>query len=172
MVASADREVLGFTTPIDLPFWEGGEVDGRVHVHASEAQWTQILHVPCIGDRPGFEAVSESSPYEFNGQTYRHHLGAAQFTVPIASTDGLVLTKHYDRLQGRQRARVWVDGEFAGVWDAYAENPDDRSSHARFPIDPALTNGKAEVRIAIDPPAGSPLWNWSSYSVEALRFIV
>lgn len=97
------------------------------------------------------------------------HLNAASWRCAIpADNVGLRLRKVYDRFHGRQRARVFIDGEFAGWWYEPRENRTFRWGVAEFGIDAALTAGKEVVQITIDPPAGSPLWSVSEFEVNAL----
>lgn len=108
-----------------------------------------------------------------NGQPHRApvacHLNAASWICPIPPENlGLRLRKTYDRFHGRQRARVFIDGEFAGWWYEPQEDRLRRWGISEFGIPDGLTAGKAEIEITIDPPAGSPLWSVSAFEVHAL----
>jgi len=98
------------------------------------------------------------------------HLNAATFRVAIpADNVGVILRKTYDRFHGRQRARVFVDGVFAGWWFEAGEDRKRRWHISDFGVEAALTDGKSTVEITIDPPAGVALWSVSRYEVFALR---
>lgn len=97
------------------------------------------------------------------------HLNTASWTSPIApDNDGVILVRRYDQFHGRQRARVWVDGVVAGWWYRPEQNRERRWAIDRFGIAPELTRGKSEIRIAIDPPAGVPLWSVAQMQVYVL----
>ena len=97
------------------------------------------------------------------------HLNAATWTCAIPSDNlGLRLRKTYDRFHGLQRARVFVDGVFAGWWYEPTQNRDVRWAVSDFGINPALTVGKTSATLTIDPPAGSPLWSVSQIEIWAL----
>jgi hypothetical protein len=98
------------------------------------------------------------------------HLNACEFTAFIpADNEGLVIRKTYDRFHGRQRARVFVDGSFAGWWYEPGEDRVRRWHVSDFGIAAELTEGKSEVRIVVDPPAGVALWSIAKYDLFALR---
>jgi len=98
------------------------------------------------------------------------HLNAASFWCLIPEGNiGLSLRKTYDRFHGRQRARVFVDQEFAGWWYEPSEDRTNRWHISDFGIDSNLTKGKSRILITIEPPAGVPLWSVSSLEVFALR---
>lgn len=97
------------------------------------------------------------------------HLNAASWRCPIPPDNlGIRLRKTYDRFHGRQRVRVFIDGEFAGWWYEPIEDRHQRWAVAEYGIPETLTRGKSSVQITIDPPAGSPLWSVSDFEVFAL----
>ncbi|MDR3687851.1 MAG: hypothetical protein P4L46_00630 [Fimbriimonas sp.] len=97
------------------------------------------------------------------------HLNAASFRTTIPDRNaGLILRKMYDRFHGRQRARVFVEGEFAGWWYEPSENRACRWHTSDFGVERRLTEGRSEVTITIEPPAGVPLWSVSEYQIFAL----
>ena len=97
------------------------------------------------------------------------HLNAATFSFYVPESNvGLILRKRFDQFHGRQRARVFVDGSFAGWWYIARENRIHRWAYSEFGIAPELTNGKSTVQITIEPPAGVPLWSVSRLDLFAL----
>ena len=86
----------------------------------------------------------------------------------ITENKGLILRKRFDRFHGRQRARVFVDGQFAGWWYEAGENRIHRWGVTDFGIDGRFTKGKDSVLITIEPPAGVPLWSVSRLDLFAL----
>ena len=100
------------------------------------------------------------------------HLNAASFSLSIPEDNkGLILRKLYDRFHGRQRARVLVDGIFAGWWYEPGECRQQRWHFSEFGIAEGLTRAKSEIRLTIDPPAGVALWSVSCLEVFALRAV-
>lgn len=97
------------------------------------------------------------------------HLNTARWLSPVPRKhSGLILVRHFDRFHGRQRARVLVDGRFAGWWYSPEQDRVRRWGTDWFGIDALLAPGVERIEIAIDPPAGSPLWSVSSYELWAL----
>lgn len=97
------------------------------------------------------------------------HLNRAHWRVSIPSDNcGLLLQKSYDRFHGRQRARVLIDGQFAGWWYEASQDRASRWWKTSFGIPAEMTRGKSEIEITIDPPGGVPLWSVSSYELFAL----
>lgn len=109
-----------------------------------------------------------SSGEVFEG-TVASHLNAVSWTVHLpAGAQGLRLRKTYDRFHGRQRARVLIDGRFAGWWYEPEEDREQRWGEAEFGVAAGLVEGKSVVRMTIDPPAGAPLWSVSEMKVFAV----
>jgi hypothetical protein len=97
------------------------------------------------------------------------HLNVASWVTAIPPDNrGLRLRKTYDRFHGRQRARVFADGRFVGWWYEPVEDRTARWGVAEFGIPEAFTYGRSSVHLAVDPPAGSPLWSWSEMEVWAI----
>jgi len=98
------------------------------------------------------------------------HLNVAAWRVSLPeANDGLLLRKTYDRFHGRQRARVHVDGRFVGWWYEPGQDRLARWAVSDFGIPAEFTTGKSQIEIAIDPPAGAPLWSVGEISIWALR---
>jgi len=101
--------------------------------------------------------------------TVASHLNAASFRCIVPDDNlGLILRKTFDRFHGRQRARVFVDNQFAGWWFEPGEDRIKRWHTSDFGIAPEFTRGKSEVRVTIEPPAGVPLWSVSAMELFAL----
>jgi hypothetical protein len=98
------------------------------------------------------------------------HLNAASWRCPVQpGAAGLMLRRTYDRFHGRQRARVFVDGRFAGWWYDPAQNRSSRWAVSDFGVASELVAGQSEVEIVIDPPAGSALWSVSTIETFTLK---
>lgn len=115
-----------------------------------------------------YQLDSEFDEIQHSG-VHRSHLNRMSFDAIInMENNGIVIRKTYDRFHGRQRARVLIDGENAGWWYLPRENREKRWADADFRIAKNFTEGKTKIRIEIDPSAGSPLWNVSSYKVFSI----
>jgi hypothetical protein len=189
-----DYEGAGWVASAEGPLWVDGRLEhapvpffrnaraSRLHVSPSPFRSVRVDRWR-IGDAAGLKArgwkvqnvskvVSLESAFD-DGTPYvapvACHLNAASWRCAIpADNHGLRLRKTYDRFHGRQRARVFIDGEFAGWWYEPLENRTIRWGIAEFGIPVELTAGKEAVQITIDPPAGSPLWSVSEFEVDAL----
>ena len=169
-VHEVDDTVLDLITPIDIPFWHSCRIDGRVW-STGAATWHPIARFSCTDPAARnffrFSALGESAAYAVGPHSHRFHLGVARFTVKLPpACKGIVIRKEYDRMQGRQRARVWANNQLAGVWAAYEEAASERCAVSKFCVGPEFLN-QGPNEIAIDPPAGSPLWNWHAYEICA-----
>jgi hypothetical protein len=114
---------------------------------------------------------------QFEGREYKKDvtatvvssLGKMEFDVKLnPRNQGVKLRRMFDQFHGRQRARVFVDGELVGIWFTVEENQHRRWSERDFFIPAGFTSGKSKVRITIDPPASSPLWSHVKYTVFSL----
>lgn len=96
------------------------------------------------------------------------HLNTASWTLEVPrGAYAVVLRKVYDRFHGRQRARVLLDGAAIGTW--YEPEEDRRARWAVSDFGALLPEeAPREVRVSIDPVAGSPLWSVSDVEVFAL----
>jgi hypothetical protein len=98
------------------------------------------------------------------------HLNRASWSLRLPEgCSALILRKLYDRFHGRQRARVLVDGAFAGWWYEPRQDRKARWHVSDFGIPPELVSGKDSVRITVDPPSGTPLWSVSR--IEAYGWV-
>jgi hypothetical protein len=97
------------------------------------------------------------------------HLNVAAWRSPIPpKNEGLILRKIFDRFHGRQRARVTIDGELAGVWYEPGENRDQRWAISDYGVAAELTRGKSSIEIAVSPTPGTALWSVSRTEIFAL----
>lgn len=85
--------------------------------------------------------------------------------LPVG-TVALALRKSYDRFHGRQRCRVLVNDEAAAWWHLPRENRAIRPGEAWISV--PLLGQTGTIRLALDPPAGVPLWSIGELEVRAL----
>ncbi len=97
------------------------------------------------------------------------HLNAAAWSQQVPpGCRGMILRKTYDRFHGRQLARVVIDGLPAGWWYAPLQDRSRRWAVTDYGVPRELVEGKSSIRIVIDPPAGTPLWSFSTIEVFSL----
>lgn len=91
----------------------------------------------------------------------RDQVHLSQFTLRVHPTNrGVLLRRRRDQAVGRQRAHVYVDGEYVGIWYSAYQNVIKSWSDETFAIPAAYTAGKSaiEVRIVAEGP-----WNEFHY---------
>lgn len=191
-VVGADRafELDGMAEPaqggrptLPAPFFRSIDSAGTFRVIRGGLARPELLASLALGDASSLEAadwrVQNLSAIETLQSTFPNldpfkgsvasHLNGASFVVDVPGESiGLLVERRYDRFHGRQRARVLVDGAFAGWWYAPREDRRRRWAMDRFGI-PAHLCRAGRVRLSIDPPAGAPLWSVSGLCVWGLR---
>jgi hypothetical protein len=175
------REPEGpFPVPVWLPFYES--VEGADASLAAPWRLERALRL-AVGDDEALKAVgwrvrNASKPEELSSEfpdgsphtaLKSAHLNEAVFAVSVPEgAQGLRLRKVYDRFHGRQRARVLVDGAFAGWWHLPRQSRAARWAVADFFVAQPFVKGRASLEITLDPPASVPLWDWSELMVDAI----
>jgi hypothetical protein len=102
-----------------------------------------------------YPGIADHANITDTGRAYRGH---SQFTVHIATgNQGVILRRRYDGGIASQRARVYVNGQLAGVWYVAGANPYHRWADTDFLIPAALTAGKSSLTIRIQYAAGAEL---------------
>lgn len=183
VVVDGLRRLCGPPVPgFPIPFFESVVADGRLEVVLSGGH-CELIDRFSIGDAAALKErefrvqnISKVSVLDsaFEDGTLlsapvASHLNVAVWRVAIpASNAGLILRKTYDAFHGRQRARVFVDGVLAGWWYEPEQNRGHRWRVGQFGIGRELVDGRASVEIAIDPPAGAPLWSVGEIELLAL----
>jgi len=77
---------------------------------------------------------------------------------------GVRLRRLTDLAAGGQRARVSVDGVFAGIWQTSEVNPTLRWAESEIELHPALTAGKERLTIELDATASPVPWRAFTYT--------
>jgi hypothetical protein len=81
-------------------------------------------------------------------------------------TVALALRKSYDRFHGRQRCRILINGLAAKWWHLPQENRLHRPCEAWISV--PLQGVTGSINLALDPPAGVPLWSIGEMEIRAL----
>lgn len=94
------------------------------------------------------------------------HTGIAAFDVHlVVPNSGCFLRRWYDQTNGRQRARVRVDGAEIGTWYTADANTTHRWAERDYFIPAKFIGAKATAHVEIDPDSGSPPWSVVEYRV-------
>jgi hypothetical protein len=106
-----------------------------------EASEPVTLESSCEGDLLHF-------PHRDTGRV--HAGGEIRFTVSVdPKNEGARIRRRLDQAVGRQRAEVFIDGEFAGTWYHADENPTLRWFDSDFDIHPKHTRGKERLNLRL-----------------------
>jgi hypothetical protein len=115
-----------------------------------------VLNPP---DTPLPEESAESVTDDGRSVTSTH-----QFVASIdPKNNGVKLRRRFDQSTGRQKARVSVDGENAGIWYYAGSNLHKKWREDDFEIHPKFTKDKSQITIKIEPL--SETWNEFYYWV-------
>ncbi len=167
---------------LPFPFFRSIQGTGDAKIIRAEGKPFQLVDAFDIGDEQAlkerkFKVQNISKLFDL-GSTFpdgtplaakvASHLNAAVWrcSKPKGTTE-LNLRKTYDAFHGRQRAKVYVDGQVRGWWYEAGENRKNRWAVSDFGIiDPSLSDLE-EIEIKIDPPGGSQLWSISRFELFA-----
>jgi hypothetical protein len=114
-----------------------------------------------------FEGDDDDVAWSFDGLATP---GAVSVDLAIDPANrGLRLRRVFDQLQGRQRAYVYVDGDYAGEWYDPDENQWMRLAESDFEAPASLTQGKRQVTVSFRKHPDSP--PWSVLELRALCYL-
>ncbi len=94
---------------------------------------------------------------------------------------GAFLRRTFDDCVANQRAQIYLDGKFAGIWyDAGAYNGTGVDGHQRcwrdedFPLPASLTTGKSSIRVHIvfTPTTNPPDSAWTAVRYTMYSFVL
>ena len=108
--------------------------------------------------------------------------GTTSFTMQLDPRNvGAFLRRTFDDCIANQRANIYLDGSFAGIWyDAGATQGTGIDGHRRcwrdedFPLPASLTAGKSSVhvRIAFTPATASQNSSWTAFHYSMFSFVL
>ena len=101
---------------------------------------------------------------------FEHTGGEIQFEVSLAPDNrGALLRRRIDQLHGRQKAEVYIDGQFAGTWYDANQNAVHRWHDSDFLLPPELCRGKDRLRVLLKivPCGAGP---FSDYGYQVFSF--
>lgn len=94
-------------------------------------------------------------------------LNRAEWPLELPTgTVALALRKSYDRFHGRQRCRILINGKAARWWHLPQENRLHCPGEAWISV--PLHGITGSITLALDPPAGVPLWSIGELEIRAL----
>lgn len=115
---------------------------------------------------PAVTSVYEGFNLEGIIDAGRAFTGSSSFTLAVdPANDGVRLRRRSDQAQGRQRARVFVDGKEVTerTWYWADRNPHKRWLDDEFHIPRSYTRGKSRLSIEIKPLPSDGKTNWNEY---------
>lgn len=94
----------------------------------------------------------------------RAHRGVSAFDLAIdPDNKGVLLRRRTDQGMKRQRAGVWVDGEYVGAWYRSDYSMHKRWADEEFDIPASFTAGKDTIRVTIAFQSAEDSWNEYRY---------
>ncbi|MBX3096610.1 MAG: hypothetical protein KF812_07090 [Fimbriimonadaceae bacterium] len=172
----ASHEYTRPSSRFPAPFFRSVEGQGQI-VLATTCPWTELMNLR-IDDSEQLqranwrvqnmsEATTLDSAFPDNtslSATVASHLNECAFDVCLPrGHSGIIIERLADHFHGRQRARVLIDGHPVGWWSEPTQDRERRWRWGRFGIGSEVLPVEGTIRIAIDPPAGAPLWSISMY---------
>jgi hypothetical protein len=111
--------------------------------------------------RSAFEGRESGNEVSFD---VTEHTGVARFEMhAIRDNLGCRIRRVFDQKNGRQSARITVDGDAVGVWYTAEENGALRFSERDYFVPSRYTRGKETVVIGVEPTPAAPLWSVAEY---------
>ncbi len=127
---------LVLTDVIDL----SSDASKAIHCYVTDGEY--YTHTSMIESDMSFRTLTRTG--------YKTEDGTVSFSVTLREENrGAVLRRLFDKTKSNRGAAVFVDGEFAGVWNTCGENPDFGFADDDFHIPAALTDGKGEISVEI-----------------------
>lgn len=174
----ASEESHGLTIPASLPgavtltaFYEGDRDGSTVGIYEEESlgeltpQEAADLNFRTIVAPPP-APLPEESPDGITDDG-RNLAAPHELRVSIgAENDGVKLRRRFDQGESRQRARVSIDGTFAGIWTYGGINPYKRWRDDDFEVPAHLTAGKDEITVGLEPLSEA----WTAYHYWIFRY--
>lgn len=117
----------------------------------------------------GGQVTNLSEPIAFAAETppAASLLNRAEWPLDLPTgTVALALRKSYDRFHGRQRCRILINGVASRWWHLPQENRLQRPGEAWISV--PLRGITGSITLALDPPAGVPLWSIGEIEIRAL----
>jgi len=122
-------------------------VNAGMHCYCADSDHEEIF----VASSPegNYMDVAESSG------GYLHKGGTITFEAAVDPDNcGIRLRRRLDQKYGRQGAKVYIDGEYAGFWYEADKNEYLRWYDSDFDIHPALTKGQTKITVLLDITAG------------------
>lgn len=86
------------------------------------------------------------------------------------ANEGVLLKRRMDFSISSQKAKVYVDGKYVGIWLTAGNNPITEWKDAWFMIPKSFTEGKKQIKVKIEfVSSGSDEWSEYRYDVYSLK---
>lgn len=113
--------------------------------------------------RSTFEGKLDRSPMTRRVTSASGHV---KFNVALSADNrGMRLIRLGDQAAARQRARVFVDDKFVGVWYQPLGNRHSRWLEDSFDVPASVVTGKGSATVRLEPAAGTTRWSAARYRV-------
>ena len=143
----------------------GSPASEEIHSYRASASGP-VVKMSAFPEGDNFEVLTKA--------TGRYHTGGeVRFTVAVDSAnEGVKLRRLIDQKNGRQKALVYIDGEYAGCWYNGYTNEYLRWSETDFEIHPRFTRGKQslDVKLEIKTDGGEDPFSDFTYKVFCYHF--
>lgn len=111
-------------------------------LHGYNTDGTEYSHTAKIESDMRFRTLTRTG--------FKTENGRVSFTVSLRGENrGAVIRRLYDKSKSNKGTEVFVDGQFAGVWNTCGENPYFAFADDDFHIPARLTEGKESVSVEI-----------------------
>ena len=202
--ASLYRFLIADSVPFNrrlIVDWEHGGVDETTSPYRATMMWYGTRRQTAmrtdrlvIGDNasasshhyrsPGQDLVGLTAAYEYQPvaplvtATVATMYKAATFTMKLSPSNvGGFVRRTFNSCVAGQRAKIFVDGTYAGTWFSPGVSPGTGfDGHQRcwrdedYPLPAALTAGKSAVTIKVETPGPGTAWTASAY--ELYSFVI
>lgn len=92
--------------------------------------------------------------------------GTISFTAKLAADNrGFRMYRTSDQATAFQRAKVFVNGRYVGLWHQPLGNRHSRWLEDAFDVPAGVVAGRQEVTVRLEPVTGAPAWSAARYRV-------
>ncbi len=157
---SDPRSNPGYTTIDSIFNLNKGDTKSAVTIQSSNKSTGNVLL-----KIPGLEFTNIFG--EIITDNGRATVGNSQFTVNIDSAaTNVVLIRRIDYFISNQKAKIYIDGEYAGEWFTQGGNSSYRWLNAEFKIPSEFTAGKSKITVKTEFVSSLIDWNEFYYWVK------
>ncbi len=134
----------------------------------------QIVHNYNVGNNAEFFELTafydgDKDDIEWVDDGYQH-VSTLSFVAQIDPINyGIKLRRRFDQSQLNQKARVYIDDRYVGVWYEAGQNTSKRWRDSDFEIHKSYTEGKSQITIRIEPITENSTWSDAYYWIFSYK---